>query len=708
MKKISSIANRLSLLIKKAQQSVTERILSGNIKSDTLPQEVKDLFEDDNLKIWDRFGVPIAKNFANRAKNFGGSKVYSPGEVGNIFAQAAKAPTFASLPLNNNATTEVADVHTAPKTEQKTDTAVKDEPKLVDPPLEVADAEPTAPAAQEKKPISKSLKSFGIGATAATLAWIGYELARNRKLNKLRKLKANLVLNSLRNGRKDLRKVAGAWDAVLGSAARTVNPEADLLDDMARAKTPGDYKSVNDKIRGRFDARIKDNTIPPYLKTPFGWPYAFLKPEEIVKPVPADDKSILAFNGAMSSMLPGAKRSLGIPYDPRQGVLDYIAASMIPLDPDRATYSKEPNIGNTGFFIPALMQQYANERGLDAYDKLSLYENGLDKVVLNAIKKFGADHPAVKNLLSAYVNGGFGRSSQPQTYGLSRPLWDYNAQATTPTGSNMLWKATQHLGRAGAYGGTSVTKLPPLSIPGMRPVAKNVREALGNMYSNEVLDRIFNNQGIRNIYSGLTEDQILDAANHTYQKNGVQTEALPLYARVKLNSDIPLEEKQNFLFNLHNDTMLETAISQLLSDKPDKFSWGTESIDPILKTIIEKKKDTYLDNLRPLVEEYNKKRKYGLENPEPYLGYSNEAQNKHYQELLRLFDELGPELFMPNTVLGGDMVFNPVGGLIPNGQKLYDTYMPYMSTNNLNNIDALTGNITRAKKDLGAIASGEK
>ena len=710
MKKISSIANRLSFLIKKAQQSVTERILSGNITSDTLPQEVKDLFEEDNLKIWDRFGVPIAKNFANRAKNFGGSKVYSPGEVGNIFAQAAKAPTFASLPLNNDANTEVADAQTAPKTEQKTDAPVKEEPKLVAPPLEVAEAETTAPAAQEKKPISKSLKSFGIGATAATLAWIGYELSRKRKLNKLRKLKANLVLNSLKNGRKDLRKAASVWDAALGSAARTLSPEADLLDDMARAKTPNDYKKVNERISDRLDSRIKDNTIPPYLTSPYGWPVSFSKPTDDIKPVKPDDKSILAFNGAMSSVLPGAKRPLGIPYDPRQGILDYLAASMLPLNTKTSTYRTEPSIGNMAYVIPAATEQYAKARGLTEEDRNKLTENGLDQVVIDSIKHFGAEHPSVKNLLSAYINGGFGRSDQPQTYGLSRPLWDYNAQAPTPVGSNMLWKATQHLGRAGAYGGTTVTPtLEDLGADSNQTKAQDIRNRLSKLYDNKTLDTVFNNPEIRKIYSALTDDQINDIANSYYTVEDNKHSTLPEGVRVKLLGDrLPLEAKQQLLYDIHNPYMVRQAVRSIMYPKYDKKTWSTLYSDPLLADLVDNHRNEYVSSLKPLVDEYNKQRVYRLEHPEPYLGYPNETQNKHYQELLRLFDEVGPEFFMPQTILGGDMVFNPVGGLIPNGQKLYDTYMPYASTNLVNNIDALTGNWTRARKDLGAIASGEK
>ena len=62
---------------------------------------------------------------------------------------------------------------------------------------------------------------------------------------------------------------------------------------------------------------------------------------------------------------------------------------------------------------------------------------------------------------------------------------------------------------------------------------------------------------------------------------------------------------------------------------------------------------------------------------DPYTGYSKDKQNRHYSELLRFFDSVGPHIFSPRTVLGNQMLTHPEGGILSNIEKGWLRALPY-------------------------------
>ena len=169
-------------------------------------------------------------------------------------------------------------------------------------------------------------------------------------------------------------------------------------------------------------------------------------------------------------------------------------------------------------------------KGLSKSDVAGISSNRLDMAVIDAVKHHLRQYPAARNIMSAYVNGGFGDSSQPKKFGIERQLWDYGAKAPTPEGTNTIKKIVGDMKAFGAY----------------------------------------------------------DPRRYS-------------------------------------------------ADNP---SYGDEA---------EEKSDAYAD--------------------------------KHYNEILRFVDEIGPHAFMPKTILGKEMMFHPRGGIVPNLEKGWAQFVPYLKEN---------------------------
>lgn len=140
--------------------------------------------------------------------------------------------------------------------------------------------------------------------------------------------------------------------------------------------------------------------------------------------------------------------------DPRSYPFSLIASSMLPIGSvyrSNMTYRQEPNIGNMAYSMPAFMGQWANSRGMTTNDVARVSKDGLDKAVIDALKHTFREYPAARNIVSVYVNGGFGDSSRPKEFGIERPFWDYKSQAPTQEGSNILHKVVKDMSSFGAY-----------------------------------------------------------------------------------------------------------------------------------------------------------------------------------------------------------------------------------------------------------------
>ena len=424
-------------------------------------------------------------------------------DKGQAVAPVAAAPVATvAAPA---APAEIADTTAAPEVQPQVEPAAA-EPVVQQPVHETAVAATGAQTGQQQKPGFFNWKTFGpvLGTSAiAALTWMFLNNRRKKRKRRLRKYAASIA----------------------ASAARRTNKDVKQFDDMITAVTPEQYKKVNTGVRtSEPDPESKPATA--YRPVRFSAPFSTPKNMASVQPFGEFEKTPfgLAARASAVQSTPGLPRENGIAYsdDARQSWLTRIAASMLPAT-ESTSYAMDPSIGNMAWSIPAITGKWADNSRMTEDDRAWAAENGLDEAVIRSIVEEAGKFPAVKNLVSASVNGGFGDTARPGTFGIQGGLWDYGASAPTPLGTNMVYGATSAIGQGGAY----------------RPM--------------------------------------IDAT-----------------------SEVPAEQQEA--------------------------------------------------NIR----------------------------EKHNAEILRLLDEVGPSVFMPQTVLGSEMMFDPVGGIVPNLEKMNNEYFkPY-------------------------------
>lgn len=424
------------------------------------------------------------------------------------------------------ATTEtpavVADAPAAPESQPQVEPAAPVEPAGQQPVQETTVAAAGSQAGQQQKPSFFDWKTFGpfLGTSAiAALTWMFLNNRRKKRKKRLRKYAASLAASAARSGSKDVKQ----------------------FDDMVTAVTPEQYKKVNTGVRtSEPDPESKPATA--YRPVRFSAPFSTPNNIAGVQPFGEFEKTPfgLAARASAVQSTPGLPRENGIAYsdDARQAWLTRIAASMLPAT-ESTSYTMDPSIGNMAWSIPAITGKWADNSQMTEADRSWAAENGLDEAVIRSIVEEAGKFPAVKNLVSASVNGGFGDTARPGTFGIQSGLWDYGASAPTPLGTNMVYGATSAIGQGGAY----------------RPM-------------------------------------------------------------VDTTSEVPAEQQEA------------------------------------------------------------------------------DIREKHNAEILRLLDEVGPSVFMPQTVLGSEMMFDPVGGIVPNLEKMNNEYFkPYTAAdpNWFRKIDAARG-----------------
>lgn len=248
-------------------------------------------------------------------------------------------------------------------------------------------------------------------------------------------------------------------DALHPRLARAAIPEVALFDRAATAKTKNDYRAFNESFRELVRKNQEKGVGTGYIPRPknvYLWENAFADPDDeelfIYKPrvgpieraVSAIEPQVVPSNGEN----PGV---YGIKEDVRVAPLTYLAAGMLPDSGYRRPEGESAYIGNLAYAMPGVMGLYAKRKGWSAEQKDAVETNGLDRAVMDAIKWTSARYPASRNVLSAYINGGFGDVSDMKGYGIKRPFWDYSASAPTLEGSNALKKVVADIRRTGAY-----------------------------------------------------------------------------------------------------------------------------------------------------------------------------------------------------------------------------------------------------------------
>lgn len=536
------------------EPTTTQRILNNGYTANDLPPWL--FYNDGEKKMFDFVGKDIVQDEVSRSMDSGKkqkNRAYTPAQASAAFGATAKPrretggmfrpsattaqtagaqaqpqeqvrpqPEVAQSPeAAPAATAEVAGTPAAPEVQQQVEPAAA-EPVVKQPVHETAVAATGAQTGQQQKPGFFNWKTFGpiLGTSAiAALTWMFLNNRRKKRKRRLRKYAASIA----------------------ASAARRTNKDVKQFDDMITAVTPEQYKKVNTGVRtSEPDPESKPATAyrPVRFSTPFSTPnnIAGVQPFGEFEKTPFG----LAARASAVQSTPGLPRENGIAYsdDARQAWLTRIAASMLPAT-ESTSYTMDPSIGNMAWSIPAITGKWADNSQMTEADRSWAAENGLDEAVIRSIVEEAGKFPAVKNLVSASVNGGFGDTARPGTFGIQSGLWDYGASAPTPLGTNMVYGATSAIGQSGAY----------------RPM-------------------------------------------------------------IDTTSEVPAEQQEA------------------------------------------------------------------------------DIREKHNAEILRLLDEVGPSVFMPQTVLGSEMMFDPVGGLVPNLEKMNNEYFkPYTAAdpNWFRKIDAARG-----------------
>ena len=200
--------------------------------------------------------------------------------------------------------------------------------------------------------------------------------------------------------------------------------------------------------------------------------------------------------------------------------------------------------------------------------------------------------------------------------------------------------------------------------------------------------------------------------------------------------DLPLDVRRDLLYKMYNDTFSHYALDSVAKDYDSatglvrdknrvmrliddpRHAWlppdGVEMSKRFNRPYVDAAYDTYqkyLDageakknEVKEIADRLNSAAQSSDDGSAgPYVGYDPALQEKHYNELLRLFDEVGPHMFMPNTLLGRDALYHPVGGLVPNAERMYTTYMPYFMADPdlLSKIDNASGGlVSKGKQDF--------
>ena len=552
-----------------------ERLVSGNIKYDSLDPLIQQRIGSDNKRLYDMVGAPLLHALANRSWNSDRQNVYSARDIESILGVRNDNSSKGVIP---GAPTD--DIHGEwwPYLDgiQDTQDDAESEAKIV------PDAEENSNAVVSSAPKGVNWKKFipvGVaGLTGLVVgALIAYTIIRNRR----KKAKKRLVKKAF----------------VRDGLARTFVPEYDLLDRALRANSKKDYKYINENIGNIINDRLIKGNVSKFIPqsgNTFTWDRAFSFPGDKSRPytVPGElSPKIKGYNAAMAQLRVGDKKvPYGITPDLRASMITQIASSMLPIGSKGAPqYSTDPNIGNMAYDIPAVLGSYARDKNMSEEAIEKAKGKDLDTAVLEAVKHTYNKYPALKNIASAYVNGGFGDSKDPKGFGMGEPLWDYFAKAPTQEGTNMLRKVVNDIGAAGGYGG----------------------------------------------YVDHDKDGKIDV--------------------------------------------------------PDDINVSGQDLLPFVA------KDP--ENGRRFIQ--------AQRSTAPRTRYDNEMKEKHFRELLRFFDNVGPSVFTPKTILGKEMAFHPEGGLIPNAEKAWNQFIPYIELDEglLDSIDKASGGlVTAAKNDAIAAA----
>jgi len=432
-------------------KTTAERILTKDYATDSVPPWL--FYNDGEKRMFNLVGKDIVQDAAQRAWKATGAKgqAYTPQQAASAVGTTAKRETGGLFRPGAAPTASVNPPETAPAPAPQVDAPPQPSQSTVDESL-LADSAGTdagVPDVPNTNPVNtttpqqtnggwsvdwKSPWTWGGLATTALLTYLFLDRrSRNKK-------------------RRRMQKYGGA----AYSMAKRNDDNIAVLDEMMGAQTPKDYAKVN---RDAAAAAEKNNHStkgkPATAYRPLRFNVPFMSPGGEGAPMQeADYAGTPFFNASKASALektPVGRETYardGVGYAPRQSRFTSLAASMLPTD-ENTSFSMDPSIGNMAYSWAPMMGAWAGDSGMSDEDRQWAADNALDEAVLRAVVQQTGKYPMFRNSISAYVNGGFGDSSRPADFGMSGGLWDFDANALTPLGTNYVDTAVSDIGKTG-------------------------------------------------------------------------------------------------------------------------------------------------------------------------------------------------------------------------------------------------------------------
>jgi len=427
--------------------------------------------------------------------------------------------------------------------------------------------------------------------------------------------------------------------------------------------------------------------------------------------------------------LSGSPFFLGSPaYDDNGSASPFLIADSANMYGDDPMAKFWPNIANIGYRMPALVGEYAS-RWTDE-DPNKIYDlDDRKALVKGTLASLPSRYPSVRNLASAVVNGGFGKwddlQKVPQHYktdgnkilmegsrGYEKSpmeevyrggLWDYDANAFNPMGTNYVLEAASAV---------NTPRVPVGALAGAK--AMRAQDATGSFYDD--IEEAFG-----------TVNENVDPADREAYKDYLEAElALNHWKKVELDWKTRLQGLESGAPPKFKDDTVEGLQARI--------AWAQEHIDEAQSKISHYRNDES-SPLYPFWQRRNDKLRaagFDPDGDDPYNmstaslpgmdyfkspdgqpmydrlitdddvtralmddEYTEEAKKRTAQEMFELFDELGPYIFQKDTVSGPQMIFANPGGLLSDALSAYQ-----------DNIGDYSGRLDQVKEILDKATAG--
>ena len=294
--------------------------------------------------------------------------------------------------------------------------------------------------------LKKHKTAIGLSAVGAMAITAAIAIARHKRKNKGKKKNGGTEKRAY-IGESIVDTITNPISTVLTQSSRR-HPLGAIVYDAVTAEDPEDYRMVNERLANWFNTHQGTGDYIPYTFDSPSW-----RPGDIVSPIGLDCES-----GEYSPSL-RAQMALNVFNEPiyektknggyvykgrpnlRYAPLLELAAGLLPSQNYifRGDVKKYPiGMRNLANMFPFAIGQYAEDSGMKNDDIARLYKVDGDELTSRAIIQQINKYPLLRNCLSAYVNGGFGRTDDPKSFGLADGWWDYAANAPTPAGTNAI------------------------------------------------------------------------------------------------------------------------------------------------------------------------------------------------------------------------------------------------------------------------------